>query len=287
MVENRLVSFPSETERYVRFQLEQLSSRNEHHTFERICFLVAERRLSSNLMLATGPVSAGGDQGRDAESYYTSLPEELPGAGGFVGRATTEPLVVAASLQRDGLEAKVRADLASICGQGKPVARVAFFAAQDVPVAVRHRLEAHAREAHGVTLEIFDGQNVSHLLSQGGLLWVAQRYLDLPSHLVPDLPEEPQPEWYAHTLAALRARETRRLTPGAFSEVRDTCPLSSTRRYNEPSTTQIPLRDCGTSVMAAGWTGTSSSRSSTSPSTSERRPPAYYSTSRARMSNSD
>jgi hypothetical protein len=72
-----------------------------------------------------------------------------------------------------------------------------------------------------VTLKIFDGQNVSHVLSQGDLLWVARRYLDLPSHLVPDVPGEPQPDWYAHTLAALRGRETRRLTPGAFSEVRD------------------------------------------------------------------
>lgn len=67
---------PVEAERYIRFQLEHLTARNEHHTFEEICYRIAKRRLSSNLLPATGPVSAGGDQGRDAETYYTRLPQE-------------------------------------------------------------------------------------------------------------------------------------------------------------------------------------------------------------------
>lgn len=145
------MTMPSPTERYIRFQLENLTARNEHRTFEQISFRIAERRLSSNILPATGPVSAGGDQGRDAESYYTCLPRELPGAGGFVGRATTEPLVVACSVQRSGLDSKIRADLESICGQGAPVARVAFFAVQEIPVAARHRLQEYARNTHSVS----------------------------------------------------------------------------------------------------------------------------------------
>jgi hypothetical protein len=70
------VPSPVEAERYIRFQLEHLTARNEHHTFEEICYRIAKRRLSSNLLPATGPVSAGGDQGRDAETYYTRLPQE-------------------------------------------------------------------------------------------------------------------------------------------------------------------------------------------------------------------
>ena len=212
---------PVEAERYIRFQLEHLTARNEHHTFEEICYRIAKRRLSSNLLPATGPVSAGGDQGRDAETYYTRLPQELPSAGGFVGRATSEPLVVACSVQKDGLEAKARADVKKICEQGSPVTRIAFFVVQDVPVAARHRIQEDARKAHGVALEIFDGQAVSHLLAEADLVWVAERYLDLPSHLVPDSPDEPQPRWYAHTLKALRERKAVWLTPGTFSEVRD------------------------------------------------------------------
>lgn len=38
---------PTQTERYIRFRLEQLSPLNEHHTFEKISFHIAERRLSS------------------------------------------------------------------------------------------------------------------------------------------------------------------------------------------------------------------------------------------------
>jgi hypothetical protein len=146
-----------EAERYIRFQLEHLTARNEHHTFEEICYRIAKRRLSSNILPATGPVSAGGDQGRDAETYYTRLPEELPATAGFVGRAATEPLVMACSVQKDRLEEKVHADLKSICGQGGAVGSVAFFAVQDIPVAVRHRLQEDARKTHRVTLEIFDG----------------------------------------------------------------------------------------------------------------------------------
>lgn len=216
-----VVSSPVEAEKYIRFQLEQLAARNEHHTFEEICYRIAKRRLSSNLLPATGPVSAGGDQGRDAETYYTQLPQELPAAGGFVGRATSEPLVVACTVQKNRLEEKVRNDLNAICGQGSAVGAVAFFAVHEISVAARHRLQEEARETHGVTLEIFDGQAASHLLAEADLVWIAERYLDLPSHLVPDSPDEPQPEWYAHTLAALRQRDTVRLTPGAFAEVRD------------------------------------------------------------------
>jgi len=90
-MDNRAVTVPTQAEHYIRFQLEQLTARNEHHMFEMISFRIAERRLSSNLLPATGPVSAGGDQGRDAESYYTNLPRELPGAGGFVGRGFYNP----------------------------------------------------------------------------------------------------------------------------------------------------------------------------------------------------
>ena len=34
---------------------------------------------------------------------------------------------------------------------------IAFFAVQEIPVAVRHNLQDQVRETHGVTLEIFDG----------------------------------------------------------------------------------------------------------------------------------
>lgn len=133
---------PVEAERYIRFQLEHLTARNDHHGFEAICYRVAKQRLSSNLLWATGPVSAGGDQGRDAETFHTQLPQERASEGGFAGRVATEPLVMACSVQKGGLEAKVRADVGAICGRGGPVRTIAFFAVQEIPVAIRHRLVA-------------------------------------------------------------------------------------------------------------------------------------------------
>ncbi len=138
--------------------------RNEHHAFEDVCVRVAKRRVSSNIRLATGPVGAGGDQGRDGESYYTRLPEELPGAGGFVGAASTVPVVVACTAQRSGIGAKIRADLRSIV-TGEPVQRVAYFTVADVSSAEQHNLQRQARETHGIELDIFDGQTLAALLA--------------------------------------------------------------------------------------------------------------------------
>ena len=175
---------PVEAERYIRFQLEHLTARNEHHTFEEICYRIAKRRLSSNLLPATGPVSAGGDQGRDAETYHTELSGQS--AGVFDSGAASQPLVMACSVQKGKLEAKVRADVDAICGRGEPVETVAFFTVQDVPVAVRHRMQDAARREHGVTLQVFDGQAISHMLAEDDLRWVAERFLALPVEPAPE-----------------------------------------------------------------------------------------------------
>ncbi len=123
---------PVEAERYIRFQLEHLTARNEHHIFEEICYRIAKRRLSSNLLPATGPVSAGGDQGSGRGNVLHAAAAAVARHGRFVGRATTEPLVVACSVQKDGLAAKVRTDVNAICGQGAAVRAVAFFAVQEI-----------------------------------------------------------------------------------------------------------------------------------------------------------
>src|SRR6267378_6688113 len=60
---------PEQASQYLRFTLSQLAGKNGHHTFERLCFQLARRRIYSNLVPATGPVSAGGDQGADFETY--------------------------------------------------------------------------------------------------------------------------------------------------------------------------------------------------------------------------
>lgn len=208
-----------ETETFIRFQLDQLGAQNRHHEFENICFRIAQRRISSNILPATGPVSSGGDQGRDGETFFSALPEELPRAGGFVGRATTEPLVLACTIQRTDLPAKVKDDLEKITSQGQPVARVAYFMAQNLPVGPRHDLQEYARQQHGVDLEIFDAMAIATLLAEPDLVWVAEKMLDLPSNLVPT--NDPDlPQWYQDLLQKIRGSGEALTTPGDLAAVR-------------------------------------------------------------------
>lgn len=57
----------------IRFQLEQLSAKNAHHDFEHLCRHMTRARICTNILPATGPVSAGGDQCRDFETFRTYL----------------------------------------------------------------------------------------------------------------------------------------------------------------------------------------------------------------------
>ena len=59
----------------IRFALEQLSVKNQHHDFEHICRYIAKARICRNILPATGPVSKGGDQGRDFETFRSYLQE--------------------------------------------------------------------------------------------------------------------------------------------------------------------------------------------------------------------
>jgi hypothetical protein len=192
-----VVSTPVETERYIRFQLGQLRSRNEHHEFEDICCRIAERRLSSNILLATGPVGARGDGGRDGWTFTTWLPKDGSPPDGFTARATDKPLVMACTLQQRGLRAKILADLESICTRGEPPDAVGYFSERDIPAGIQQELKRKARETHGVHLQIFGGEVISRLLAAEDLVWVAQHFLSLPPHLVPSrsqsLPPAPEP----------------------------------------------------------------------------------------------
>ncbi len=147
-----------EAESYIQWRLNEMSVRNEHHQFESIATRVARRRISSNILIATGPVSSGGDQQRDAESYVTRIPDELPHSAGFSASASTAPVVIACTVQSTGLRAKVRADLEGICAQeAAPVEHIAFFSVHAISEGVTHELQREARDTYGVTLDIFCG----------------------------------------------------------------------------------------------------------------------------------
>ncbi|VVJ19619.1 Uncharacterised protein [Amycolatopsis camponoti] len=191
---------PVETAQIVRIAFGLLSGENGHHSFEDLCRQVAKRRIASNVLPATGPVSAGGDQGRDFETFRTYLAEELPFALGFLALASQDVVIFACTIQRDKLKAKFEGDIKAICTQGTRVDRIYIFAAAEVPVRLRHDLEVWAQDQYEVGLEIIDGLALAEFLAEPDLYWVAQQYLRLPAELAPDRVNQPDeaglPAWY-------------------------------------------------------------------------------------------
>ncbi|SNR97407.1 hypothetical protein [Blastococcus mobilis] len=210
-----------ELETFIAYRLNQLAERNEHHKFEDIATRIARKRISANILVANGPVSAGGDQQRDSESYTTRIPDELPHSAGFSASASALPVVVACTIQREGLRAKVLADLAGICAEGAaPVDLVTFFSVHSIPEATTHELQRIARETYGVTLNVFSGMKVATMLAERDLVWVARHYLELPSSMVPEPKGDTAPEWYEELLEHLRRnRGPAALTPATQGEV--------------------------------------------------------------------
>lgn len=124
---------PLQTAQMIRLALGSLAAANEHHSFEHLCRQVAKRRIASNVLPATGPVPAGGDQGRDFETFRTYLADELPFAIGFLALASSDFVVFACTIQREKLRTKFEGDIKSICIQGTHVDRICIFATENVP----------------------------------------------------------------------------------------------------------------------------------------------------------
>ena len=71
-----------------------------------------------------------------------------------------------------------------------------------------------------MSLEVLDGEAVAELLSDRDLYWIAERYLQMPSELLPPaLPSETK-DWYARTLEKWQRDERKVYTFAHFSEIR-------------------------------------------------------------------
>jgi hypothetical protein len=184
----------------IRLALGSVAADNEHHSFEHLCRQVAKRRIASNVVPATGPVSAGGDQGRDFETFRTYLADELPFAIGFLALASSDSVVFACTIQRDKLRSKFEGDIRPICTQGTHVDRIFIFATENVPSRLRHDLQEWAAQQYKVALEIIGGSALVEWLAEPELYWIAQEYLHLPAELAPQAGQPGHdallPPWY-------------------------------------------------------------------------------------------
>lgn len=169
---------------YVRFQIAKLGERNGAHDFERLCYELARQRHVSNLLPATGPVQAGGDQGRDFESYRTSL-RDAGLESTFLSLVSAGLVVGACTLQQENVAGKIRSDLKSIFGGGERPVRVLYFCERGVPVASRHKLQAHCRGVYQAELDIFDGEAIADQLADPDTFWIASQFLNISSETWP------------------------------------------------------------------------------------------------------
>ena len=177
---------PSEVETQIRYALSLLAEDNAHHLFEDICRNLVERFICSNVLPATGPVSAGGDQGRDFETFRTYLREELGQHGAFLGLVSEGTIAFVCTIQANDLREKLRQDIEKVCASGHPVQEIRAFTLKPVPVGHRHQLETETQESYGVRLEFHDAKSITNLLARPEGFWIAEQFLKLPAEVRPD-----------------------------------------------------------------------------------------------------
>src|SRR2546421_10076214 len=91
----------------IRFALNQLAARNGQHEFETLSRMLARATVTRNLLPATGPVAAGGDQGRDFETYRTEIAGQTQRLGRELGMRDGDGVSFTCTLQQDDIGTKI------------------------------------------------------------------------------------------------------------------------------------------------------------------------------------
>ena len=165
----------------IRFSLNNLGAQNRHYDFEAICRHFSRNRLGLNILPATGPVSSGGDQGRDFETYDI-LPELISQSK---NRLISGSAAFACTIQKNNIVKKIKDDVQKIVEKGNKVDIIYFFSLENVKVSKRHQIQKWSQDTYSVKIEIFDGEFLADNLSDKDLFWIAIEYLQIPSNLYP------------------------------------------------------------------------------------------------------
>lgn len=195
---------------FIRFSLDELRSTNGHHRFEDLCRGFARAAIAPNILPATGPVGAGGDRGRDFETFRTFLRETLGPNGGFAGTTPTGGrLAFICTLQQDDIPGKIRSDVDKIVSSGPPVHMVYAFLGAPLAKGPRDKLQDQVRKAHGVEVEVIDGRAIAEALATHERFWIAEEFLSIPANLRPAAPDPGGglPAWYQADRERWRARK--------------------------------------------------------------------------------
>jgi len=214
---------PTSLRRLITFALDELSSRNGQYDFEQLGQELVRARIASNIITATGPVNAAGDQGRDAETYETSLHRELGPHSPFLATVSVEAAGFCMTIQKTGLRGKFLDDARKIAGDGATVKKIFAICTQRVAVGVRHGHENAIAKKVCVPVTMLDGSWIAEQLSDPELFWIAERYLDLPADARPERPpahEHGLPDGYVETRTRWQRRTDPPTTRGDFHDLR-------------------------------------------------------------------
>ena len=137
----------------LEFQLETMTSRNEHQRFEIFCRKLCQRVICPNIRPQSGP-EGGGDGKTDADTFpvaeaiadltYVGSPGPGRDDWGF-----------AFSAMKDW-KRKVAKDVEGIAATGRKLERIYFVTSQPARAADRARIEAELEQAHGIPVKILD-----------------------------------------------------------------------------------------------------------------------------------
>jgi hypothetical protein len=209
--------------RYLHFAVDELTTRNGQFEFEALCQELIKARVASNLVTATGPVAAKGDQGRDAETYVSYLAEELGPHSAFLALLQDDMAAVCCTLQRDDLKSKFEDDAKKVVSAGAEVQRIYAMCSTPVAVGVRHEMETAASKAAGdLPVQIFDAVWIAEQLADPDLFWIAERYLQLDEAIRPPAREKADglERWYLDSRDRWHKTETPSALTGDFYELR-------------------------------------------------------------------
>ncbi len=204
----------------IRFGIEQLSAKNAHHEFEHLCRHLTKKRICSNILPSTGPVSVGGDLGRDFQTFRTYLRGSPISKSVFLGLVTDKVVVFACSLQKKSIGGKIKSDINKIMSHDYPIDSIYFFSALDIPVSKQENVKKWAKDEHDVELVVFDGQAIAEHLADREIFWIAVEFLSIPLELYPNPPIDKSEEWYNIDFKKWKEKKIPALTYGEFIDVR-------------------------------------------------------------------
>lgn len=176
----------------LEFQLETVTSRNEHQKFEIFSRKLCERIICPNLRPQSGP-EGGGDGKTDADSYPVS--EEISDRY-YIGHPgpDRESWGFAFSAMKDWKRKVVR-DVEGIAGTGRPYDRIYFVTNQPARAADRARIETELAENHKIPVTILDRAWIVNEVIDNERKDIAHDYLGV-GHIVND-PMRMGPEDYS------------------------------------------------------------------------------------------